>query len=294
MRPSGNYRRVNSGKAAMNKKLVIVIGVAVLAATGSTYFFYPMISKNFVESGNAAARDLSVIVAARDLQRGEALSLGDIEEAPWSGRNLPPGALTDTRAVVGKALVVGAVKGETLLAEHIHSEADAFAAVRIRRGMRAVSVHLTEFAGVNEIVEAGDRVDVLVATGRPGAGNNEINMKTILQNVEVLSTGRVKEGKGTPVATLLVAAEHSEMLNTADHAGYIRLALRNPLDDKVEPTPGTRLRDVLRAKVTSSEVAPPAPTTPQGVDADDSVEVPSAQATPAASADANLASLSTK
>ncbi len=277
----------------MNKKLVIVIGVAVLAATGSTYFFYRMISQNFVESGNVVPRDLSVIVAARDLPRGQALSLEDVEEAPWSGPNLPPGALTDVKAVIGKVMLVGAVDGETLLLEHIHSEDDAFAAVRIRPGMRAVSVHLTEFAGVNQIVEEGDRVDVLVATAQPAAGNNQVNIKTILQNVEVLSTGRVISGKSQPVATLLVAAEHSEMLNAADHAGYIRLALRNPLDNKVKPTPGTRLRDVLRAKVTSSEVA--APAARPDFDADDSVAVPSTQAAPAAgAADANPASLTTQ
>ncbi len=275
----------------MNKKLVIVIGVAVLAATGSTYFFYRMISQNFVESGNAVPRNLSVIVAARDLQRGEALSVEAVKEAPWSGRNLPPGALTDVKAVVGKVMLTGVVEGETLLLEHIHSEEDAFVAARIRPGMRAVSVHLTEFAGVNQLVEEGDRVDVLVATAQPEAGNNQVNIKTILQNVEVLSTGRAITGRATPVATLLVAAEHSEMLNAADHAGYIRLALRNPLDDKVEPTPGTRLRDVLRAKVTSSEVA--APVAPP--DADDSAAPPSAQAAPAAGAvDANPASLTTQ
>ena len=275
----------------MNKELVIVIGVAVLAATGSTYFFYRMISQNFVESGNAVPRNLSVIVAARDLQRGEALSVEAVKEAPWSGRNLPPGALTDVKAVVGKVMLTGVVEGETLLLEHIHSEEDAFVAARIRPGMRAVSVHLTEFAGVNQLVEEGDRVDVLVATAQPEAGNNQVNIKTILQNVEVLSTGRAITGRATPVATLLVAAEHSEMLNAADHAGYIRLALRNPLDDKVEPTPGTRLRDVLRAKVTSSEVA--APVAPP--DADDSAAPPSAQAAPAAGAvDANPASLTTQ
>ena len=275
----------------MNKKLVIVIGVAVLAATGSTYFFYRMVSQNFLESSGGVPRDLAVIVATRDLRRGETLSSQDIAEETWSGRNLPRGALTDAKAVIGKAMLVGAAKGETLLSRHVDSDVSAFQAARIRPGMRAVSVHLTELAGVNQIVEQGDRVDVLVATGRPGAGNSEVSLKTILQNVEVLTTGRIRSGQSRPVATLLVAAEHSELLNTADHAGYIRLALRNPLDDEVQRTPGTRLRDVLRAKVTSSEVAPTA-AAPR-VNRDESVEVPSARTAPAAgAADANLASLS--
>ena len=96
--------------------------------------------------------------------------------------------------------------------------------------MRAVSVHVTEFAGVTRIFEPGDRVDVLMATGRPLPGDGKATLKTILQNVEVLTTGyeQIPGSRGSmqPVATLLVDVQDSEMLNTADHAGFIRLALR--------------------------------------------------------------------
>ena len=231
----------------MNKKLVIVIGIAFLAAAGSTYFFYQMIS--MPEEGSRAPQR-SVVVAAHDLRRGQELRPADIAEASWSGPELPEGALTDPKAVLGNLVKRDISKGVALTESLVLLDSQAFLSVRIRPGMRAVSVHVTEFAGVTQIFEAGDRVDVLVATARPAAGDSQVTMKTILQNVEVLVTGYDqtpgRRGGPKPVATLLVDAQDSEMLNTADHAGFIRLALRNPLDDGIEESSGSRLSDVLR------------------------------------------------
>jgi Flp pilus assembly protein CpaB len=75
-----------------------------------------------------------------------------------------------------------------------------------------------------------------------------------------------------PVATLLVDVQDSEMLNTADHAGFIRLALRNPLDDGVEETSKSQLSDVLKrtgpgaaaARRISDRSKAPKPKTPAG------------------------------
>ncbi len=231
----------------MNKKLVIVIGVAFLAAAGATYFFYQMISMGG-EGGKAAQH--SVVVAVHDLRRGQELSSADIAEASWSGPELPEGALTDPKAALGNLVKRDISEGAALTESLVLLDSQAFLSARIRPGMRAVSVHVTEFAGVTQIFEPGDRVDVLVATARPAAGNSQVTMKTILQNVEVLVTGYDQtpgsRGGPKPVATLLVDAQDSEMLNTADHAGFIRLALRNPLDDGIEESSGSRLSDVLK------------------------------------------------
>ena len=231
----------------MNKKLVIVIGVAFLAAAGSTYFFHQMISMAG-EGGKAAQH--SVVVAVHDLRRGQELSSADIAEASWSGPELPEGALTDPKAALGNLVKRDISEGAALTESLVLLDSQAFLSARIRPGMRAVSAHVTEFAGVTQIFEPGDRVDVLVATARPAAGNSQVTMKTILQNVEVLVTGYDQtpgsRGGPKPVATLLVDAQDSEMLNTADHAGFIRLALRNPLDDGIEESSGSRLSDVLR------------------------------------------------
>ena len=264
----------------MNKKLVIVIGVAFLAAAGATFFFYQMISMSgrggraSGEGGKAAQH--SVVVAVHDLRRGHELGPGDIAEASWSGPRLPEGVLTDPRAALGNIVKRDIMEGAPLTSSLVLLDSQAFLSARIRPGMRAVSVHVTEFAGVTQVFEPGDRVDVLVATARPVPGDSKVTMKTILQNVEVLTTGYDQtpgaRGGLKPVATLLVDAQDSEMLNMADHAGFIRLALRNPLDDGFEESRGSRLSDVLkrsgpgaaaRRRISDASKAP-RPKTPAG------------------------------
>ncbi len=257
----------------MNKKLVIIIGIAFLAATGSTYFFYRMISSS--EGGGGAAA-YTVLVAAHELRRGQVLSADDITEASWSGPELPAGALTDPKAAFGNIVKRDIREGAPLTESLVLLESQAFLSARIRPGMRAVSVHVTEFAGVTKVFEPGDRVDVLMATARPNAGDSKVTLKTILQNVEVLTTG-YEQIPGSraglkPVATLLVDVQDSEMLNTADHAGFIRLALRNPLDDGVEASGKSQLSDVLQRtgpgaaaiRRISDPSAPPKPKPPAG------------------------------
>ena len=229
----------------MNKKLVIIIGIAFLAATGSTYFFYQMIS-----TSDAVASSPNVVVSTRELRRGQEVGPDDIAQESWSGPVVPAGVLTDPKAVLGNILKRDIRKGVPLTESLVLLDSQEFLSARIRPGMRAVSVHVSEFAGVTRIFEPGDRVDVLVATARPSAGDGKVTLKTILQNVEVLTTG-YEEIPGTklgltPVATLLVDVLDSEMLNTADHAGFIRLALRNPLDDGVEESGKSQLSDVLQ------------------------------------------------
>ena len=123
--------------------------------------------------------------------------------------------------------------------------------------MRAVTVHVNEFAGVTQLVQRGDRVDVMVANLPRSPGRPDVRLKTVLQNIEVVATGREpvtrEQRNPIPVVTLLVEAKESERLTLADQSGAVRLALRNPLDESVEITGGPiRLSDVMKAP-------PPAP-----------------------------------
>ncbi len=84
-------------------------------------------------------------------------------------------------------------------------------------------------------------------------------MKTILQNVEVLSAGvniqKDAEGKAqqVQVVNLLVTPEQAETLSLAGKDIKIQLVLRNPLDTKTDPVPETAMGNVF------GDVAPPKP-----------------------------------
>src|SRR5438270_12881437 len=87
------------------------------------------------------------------------------------------------------------------------------------------------------------RVDVLISGTNPGTSGSEgPKVKTLLQNIEVLSAGTniQKDNEGKPaqvqVVNLLVDPEQAELLSLASNQTKIQLVLRNPLDtEKAEP-----------------------------------------------------------
>ena len=267
----------------MNKKLLIVIAVGLVAATASTYLFYQFLSESAESRSGGIEVRHSIVVAARDLERGTQLKPSDLAVAPWASENLPSWAFTEQTALVGEILSYDVRQHEPLTDSRLSMSGRGGAAGRIPQGMRAVSVNVAEYAGVNFLVQPGDRVDVMVSNGPPSDGNSKLHVKTILQNGEVLATGRepVHDGKRSdrPVATLLVNAEDAEALSIADHAGFIRLALRNPLDGEVHMTSGGRLPDLTKRSAARSSrrntrvaagrkaqgTGEPQPSTPRGM-----------------------------
>jgi pilus assembly protein CpaB len=135
-------------------------------------------------------------------------------------------------------------------------------AATIPQGMRATAVKVNDVVGVAGFVTPGMRVDVLIAGNPPGQTNSAQGtlVKTILQNIEVLSAGTdiQRDAEGKPqqvqVVNLLVTPEQAEVLSLATSETKIQLVLRNPLDTKMDKPPGTALAQLFTG------VAPPKPT----------------------------------
>jgi pilus assembly protein CpaB len=84
-------------------------------------------------------------------------------------------------------------------------------------------------------------------TVSPTNQSTDMTSKVILTNVQVLAAGTrierdVEKDKpiSVSVVTLLVDPLQSEALTLASTEGKIQLALRNPLDQTMPPTPGIR------------------------------------------------------
>ncbi|MDA1312950.1 MAG: Flp pilus assembly protein CpaB [Acidobacteria bacterium] len=233
------------------RKLLIVIGVGFVAATVCTFLFYRMISGRLDGGAAAAGEERTITVAAGELPRGKRLEAADLKTQPYSGGELPEGVFSDPVAVVGRTVSEGLREGQAIRADILATTSSDWLAASVPKGMRGVTVHVGEFAGVTAHLQVGDRVDVMVAEGDRSPGTLDMRLKTLLQNIEVVDTGREASSGGrneTPVVTLLVDARDSQDLSLADQSGAIRLALRNPLDDGTVDSQGTRLRDLLSAR----------------------------------------------
>lgn len=236
----------------MKKKLLIVCGVGLLAACASTYVFYHLISGHLPSQSNPQALTIAVVVAARDLARGTALAAEDLRLEPWAGPKLPEGAFHAPEPLVGKVVRKPVRENEPVVDSEVVTKSGSWLAAAIPAGMRGVTVHVTEFAGVTQLIQVGDRVDVMVADGARSSGNRSLKLTTLLENVEVIATGRepLENGKlnTIPTVTVAVSAQDAERLTLADHGGSIRLALRNPLDQGTTAAKGTTLSDLFEAR----------------------------------------------
>lgn len=219
----------------MNKKVLIVAGVALAAAIATTVFFGAVLSDQL--SPPAEPAEVVVAAAVRDLPRGTRLTPADIELTRVPATQAPAGAFSSVEAVEGRFLLTAVRSGAPLTDAVFPSSESGGLAATIPLGMRAVSLHVEEYAGVTEIVESGDRVDIYMATDRRTPGRRDIGVKTVLENIEVIDTGRWDQQAGRqsqlPVVTVIVDYEDARALSLADQSGAIRLALRNPTDGNI-------------------------------------------------------------
>ena len=195
-----------------------------------------------------SAKTTPVVVAASSLDLGAAIRAEDLRTINWPSEAVPTGTFNNPQELVGRGLIQPVSQNEPLMTSKLAPVgAGAGLPPMIPDGMRAVSVRVNDVIGVAGYVLPGSKVDVLV-TVSPTNQSTDMTSKVILNNVTVLTAGtrieRDVEKDNKPVSvsvvTLLVDPLQSEALTLASTEGKIQLALRNPLDKTMPPTPGIR------------------------------------------------------
>jgi Flp pilus assembly protein CpaB len=117
--------------------------------------------------------DAEVVVAARDLRPGAALTADDVRLEKRSATTVPDGSQADIAAVIGSTLAGPTRRGEVLTDVRLLGSRLAEAAIGSKAGpgARIVPLHLADGA-LLDLVRVGDVVDVLAApaTDSPAAG----------------------------------------------------------------------------------------------------------------------------
>ena len=236
------------------------IGLALLAAVvislGVTSVFYLRITRQ--EASNRA-KNKRVIAAATALQPGTPITADNVTEIDWP-ENVPlEGLIEKKEDVTGHVLIYAVAINEPVLKRDLASGTSFGLAAKIPDGMRATAVKTNEDMSVAGFIFPGSRVDVLV-TLRADNNNESTLTRTVLQNVQVLSTGAKMDPdpNGKPenvtVVTLLVTPEQSEKLALAENQGTLHFALRNGGDSA---TPETPTVDMTELKGEPKRVASP-------------------------------------
>jgi pilus assembly protein CpaB len=231
----------------MNRKLLTILLCAFLIAAGCSFLAYRIVGKSVAVAHKSATT--RIVGAAADLKLGTILTAANLATVDIAGP-LPKGAILKPEDAVGRGVSSDLYQGEPILESRLALKGSGGGlAATIRQGMRACAVKVDEVVGVAGFVTPGMRVDVLISGDPPGPPNPRegTKVKTLLQNIEVLSAGTdiQKDAEGKPqqvhVVNLLVSPEQAEVLSLASNHTQIQLVLRNPLDTQVAQVTGSAM-----------------------------------------------------
>ncbi|MFZ1178568.1 MAG: SAF domain-containing protein [Mycobacterium sp.] len=156
---------------------------------------------------NPAGEYAEVVVAARDLRPGSALTPDDVRLEKRLASTVPDGSRADLDAVVGSTLAGPTRRGEVLT--DVRLLGSRLAESTAGPGARIVPLHLADSALI-DLVRVGDVVDVLAA---PATGSPEI-------------TQAVPKVVATDAVVVLVSAKQKVQAADSDRVVLVALPAR--------------------------------------------------------------------
>jgi pilus assembly protein CpaB len=249
----------------------IALGVTVIGAF--LLFFY---LRRFEQEASGGA-PVALLVASKPIEAGTLLSDAalTVREVPAAYVETRAVRLSERQRVVGLRVSNRVEPEQTLMWTDLAMTADdrRDLSALVQPGMRAVTIR-TRAANdhANQLIQPGDRVDVIVTTGDRGQESTIVLTQNVLVLAVGLDTGSDSGEKRAnargDALTVSVTIREAQLVSLAGDGGRISVALRNPDDVRVveglEETTTNALVDartphsapVAAAAASSAPVAP--------------------------------------
>ncbi|MBI1874753.1 MAG: Flp pilus assembly protein CpaB [Acidobacteria bacterium] len=215
----------------------------------------------------AAMKD--VVVAQTDILQNTIIDERHVQAIQVPAKYLQPQAVSDARAVLGRVTSVPVPRGAQMLGTFLQDAGASALAFEVPRGMRAVTIAVSDVTGVGGLVKPGNYVDVFgtFEYGRPVGqqggrmvyADERSETRMLMQNMLVVAVGQEHMGaRPAPRAsaqdarsladqanierqqrterrdarnvTVLVDPKQAQQLVLAQQIGQLTLALRSNLD----------------------------------------------------------------
>src|SRR5574338_248788 len=238
---------------------LIVLVIAILLGAGALWGIMSL------QQNRSALNETTVVVAARPIQLGQALTPDMVRLQAWPANAMPEGVFTNVSELTRESR--GALRAiepnEPILASRISGAGGrATLSSTISAGHRAVAIRVNDVVGVAGFVLPGDFVDVLL-TRQDGssARGSEANMRTdlLIANVRVLAVDQTaNENRNDPqvarAVTIEVTPEDGQKVALAGQIGTLSLSLRRA-DDISQPGANTPAPETIRINDLRAEAA---------------------------------------
>ncbi|MGD9980523.1 MAG: Flp pilus assembly protein CpaB [Hyphomonadaceae bacterium] len=241
----------------MRRLGLIILAVAVLLGGAAIWGVFNM------QNAQRSAASAHVVVAARTIELGQALTPNMLRLQAWPADALPQGAFTQISQLIGgegRVALRAIEPNEPILASRISGEGGrATLSATIAAGHRAVAIRVNDVIGVAGFVLPGDYVDVLVTRDESNGYRGDQTMRTdlLLANVRVLAVDQIaNESRNDPqvarAVTIEVTPEGGQKVALASEIGTLSLALRRADEAGAAPASQDTIRiQDLRAEAQS-------------------------------------------
>ena len=228
----------------MSARQLIVLVVAAIAAIGALLLIRGMGGNDAAPTAETAEpiAGQQILVAARDVPQGAALSPSDLAVAIFPEGSLAPSFVRLSAQPSAQADFVGAVtrrafvQGEPITTNAVvQPEGRGFMAAQLAPGFRAVAIEVSADTAAGGYIQPNDHVDVIMSHKYNEGSQERVASEIVLEDIRVLalgdttqtqSSGESPETIEARVAVLEMTAEDARILALADQTGEISLALR--------------------------------------------------------------------
>lgn len=251
-----------------NPALLLGLGISLIVAAATLIWLnisakdtapIQVSERSSADEGLMGEAAVNVLVAARDVPRGQAITTGDVTFRRMAGP-APAGSFDAVAPVIGRVATDDIPASQIVFQNSLSADpAAAGIAALVPEGQRAFAIRVVEEDIVGGFLQAGDRVDVFVTLPgavfgqQAGLGQREGDQSKstlLLQDMQVLAVGPALSHAGGDVnsaaRTVSVAASPDALarLALAGRLGHITLAIRNPADRELAPAELVALDDL--------------------------------------------------
>ncbi|MBC5811681.1 MAG: Flp pilus assembly protein CpaB [Candidatus Eremiobacteraeota bacterium] len=217
------------------RRITLIVAVVLAIGTGILTLRYlsSIQQTQVVEKPQAELKQ--ILVAGKDIPARSRITPDMLTRVSRPANEIEPGALADPKQAQGDIALISIPSGSTITETKVGRPAEVGLTVRLKPGMRAVSISVDKVKAVSGLLQPGDRVDVIASI--PKVPGSQPRAVTIIRGAIVLALNAQMETAGaTPspdsqnltTITLGVTPEQADLLMVADLNTTLRLALRSP------------------------------------------------------------------
>jgi pilus assembly protein CpaB len=235
--------------------LAMALGCGLVAAVGIN---------QIMARPSEQAETIQIVVAKREIQKGEPFRPDDIRLMDWPKETVPEGALDSVEKLADMRSRGMIYPGEPIIDKKLIKKGDMTSlSTEFPPGMKGISVKVDNESGIAGMILPGDNVDVLVYVEANPSKQIfatetvpvEENMKVMAVDDQITRPDGKENSISAKTVTLCATPKQAGRIMHATEIGKVRLVLRSGKDGTEESTGpySTSTQEVLGAKNSSGD-----------------------------------------